>query len=155
MPPEDLTLDQMFAAERMPPVFEGALKDTALALRKWKEEAKNMGAQLVLLATHTLYTQFLPPNPSAARRRSWDAQLPIRRLRAIAQVEGIPLIEQGDFILRDGGSLQDASFRFDGHWSPYGHEMAAKAITQWLESHPDACSMHPTERVSMRKPAFN
>ncbi len=154
-PPEDLTLDQMFAAKRMPPVFEEALKDTAQALREWKREAKKMGAQLVLLATHTLNVQFVPPNPEAARQRSWDPQLPLRRLRAIAQAEGIPLIEQGDFILRAGGSLENASFRFDGHWSPYGHETAAKAIAQWLVSHPDGCTMHPAGQTSVRTQAFN
>lgn len=139
-PPQDLTLDQMFAAERMPPVFHQALEDTAVALRAWKLEAQKMGASLVLLATHTLHTHYLPPNPAAARKRGWNDQLPMRRLSAIADAEGIPLIDQGGFILRSGGSLEKASFRFDGHWSPYGHETAARVMVEWLKSHPTVCS---------------
>lgn len=153
-PPDDLTLDQMFAAERMPPVFDEALKDTAQTLRAWKKVAEEMGAQIVLLATHSLRMQYLTPNPSAARKRPWDAELPMRRLRAIAQAEGIPLVDQGDFILRSGGSLRDASFRFDGHWSPYGHETAAKAMVQWLQSHSNVCSARQPQKDSGREPPF-
>ncbi len=138
-PPEDLTLDQMFLAERMPPVFQEALNDTRVALGLWKQEAKKIGAELAILATHTLRASGLPIPEHAARTRGVNAALLSQRLQGIAQEVNIAVIDQANHIIRNGGDLKKASFPFDGHWNLYGHRTAAEAVAEWLKTHPEAC----------------
>ena len=51
----------------------------------------------------------------------------------------IPVIDEGDYILRQGGALPDARWPHDGHWSPAGHQWAAEALLEYIEQHPDIC----------------
>lgn len=138
-PPNDLGIDDMFYAASMPPVFHEALANTEEALRQWKQRAEGSGARLVILASHGVETPFWSPEPAAAMRRHYDPTRQIRRLRAMADRLDIPVISQVDYIRRVGGSVARASFAHDGHWSPYGHEMAARAMAEWLTAHPEVC----------------
>lgn len=39
--------------------------------------------------------------------------------------------------LRRSGYTKNELYQVDGHWTPLGHEMAARAAVEWLESHPN------------------
>jgi hypothetical protein len=138
-PPGDLDMDQMFYAERMPPVFDEALADTEAALRLWKKEADAMGIPLVILATHSVEYSAPRSNSSASLRRGISPDRQLRRLEAIADKLGLPVINQAAYIRSDGGELKQASFPHDGHWNAYGHMTAAGAIKQYLLAHPKIC----------------
>lgn len=138
-PPNDLTLDQMFMAEKMPPVFWNALEDTRYAIRLWKAAAENLRARLVILATHTLKSTDLPTGRAAAVRRV-RSDLLYTRLISIAQAEGIPVVDQAEYIIRSGATLEQASFSYDGHWSVFGHQTAAAAVLEYLRHNPDICA---------------
>jgi len=138
-PPADLTLDQMFEANRLPAAFTAALADTREAVRIWKKRAEAMGAKLAILATHTLKAPGLPMAPQAAQARQATSGLLFSRLRQITEDEQILLIDQAEFIRRSGGDFKRASFPFDGHWSEYGHRMAAGTLAEALRAYPELC----------------
>ena len=108
-----------------PPFFEDALQYTRFALEQFQQRADRDGAKLVILATHTMK---LP-----GRTRLFE------RMSQTSPPLDIPVIDEGDYILRQGGALPDARWPHDGHWSPAGHQWAAEALLEYIEQHPDVC----------------
>lgn len=140
-PPDDLTLDEMFYALNPPPVFDEAIRDTAQAVRAWKERAISMGASVVILATHSLRRPLIGREGDKARlaRRLTNADAQFQRLVQIGQNLGIPVIDQTAFLKEKGLDPKDASFAHDGHWNETGHESAAGALLEWLQQAPSVC----------------
>ena len=89
---------QAFLKDDAPPFVEAALDFTAFALDQVKEQAERDGASLVILATHGSDRKF-------------------RHVYAMAEARQIPVIDEYDPIVRQGGSTGDATFRQDGHWN--------------------------------------
>ena len=106
------------------PVFEDGLQYTVFALEQFRERTRRDGASLVILTTHTMKTRGTPT---------------FERLSRMAATLDIPVIDQADYILRQGASLTDARWRHDGHWNPAGHQWAAEALLEYIEEHPDVC----------------
>lgn len=125
-------LDFIFYEKEMPRAFEEAMELTEFALAEFKQRAQADGAQIVVLATSQLSTPEKAGDPDYARRQ-------FERLREVTSRQGIPLIDQYEFINRIGGDPTQAQFKHDGHWSPQGHQWAASAIWDYLEAHPEIC----------------
>ena len=60
-------------------------------------------------------------------------------LSALAEARGIPVIDQYDYMLRQGGKIEEANWAHDGHWNPTGHRWAAEALLEYLKQHPEIC----------------
>ena len=112
----------------LPPVFEAALDFTAFGLDQFKERADRDGVSLVILATHTM------------RARN---DLPFDRLNALATARGIPVIDQTDYIRRQGFTYKDAHWEHDLHWHATGHQWAAEAVLEYLKQNPAVCAQRP------------
>ncbi len=112
----------IFNRRDLPPIFEDALQYTRFALEQFRQRADRDGAKLVILASHMLH-----------------GHLMIERLSEMAATLGIPVIDQGDYILRQGASLSDANWPHDGHWNSAGHRWAAEALLEHIEEHPAIC----------------
>ena len=108
----------LFAEKKGSPFYREALAYTAFALDEFKKRADLDGVALVVLATHTL---------------SWFGGGPLARLQELAAEKGIPVVDQADFIRRQGAELRDARFEHDGHWNPAGHRWAAAALLEHLK----------------------
>ncbi len=117
--------ERMFTEKDLPPVFEEALEFTAFALDRFKERADRDGVSLVILSTHTMRTR--------GDRR-------FERMKTLAEARGIPVINQFDYILRQGGKIEDAHWTHDGHWNAAGHRWAAEALLEWLRENQDVCA---------------
>lgn len=117
-----------FAQADLPPVFEDALVYTAYGLEQFKERAMRDGAELVILASHSMKT-FGP--------RLFD------RMSEIAAAQDIPVIDQADYILRQGAELEDANWSHDMHWNVAGHGWAAEALLDYLKRRPEVCLAPP------------
>ena len=117
-------VDRTFAEEALPPAFEDALEFTAFALDRFKARAERDGAALVILASHRM---------RIAGDRVFD------RLRVMAGTRGIPVIDQADYILRQGVRLEDAQWRHAPHWNVDGHRWAAEALLEWLRDNQEVC----------------
>ncbi len=114
----------VFHRKEMPPYFESALDFTGFALDQFKERAERDGASLVILSTHTMWTRGSP---------IFD------RLNALAETRGIPVIDQYDYILRQGAKFQDTTWAHNSHWNAAGHQWAAEALLEYLKRNQTVC----------------
>ena len=125
---------EVFWNETLPPAFEEALEFTAFGLEKFQERAARDGASLVILATHQLRDN---------SGRMFD------RLKAIADKLRIPVVDQYDYIVRQGAGPEEAHFTHDWHWNAAGHQWAAEALVEYLKDNQGVCDGRP-----VRAPAW-
>ena len=117
-------INSVFEREDLPPIFEEALEFTAYALDQFEARADQDGVSLIILSTHTM----------GAR-----GDLPFDRMNALAKERGIPVIDQADYIRRQGGRIPDAHWEHDRHWNATGHQWAAEALLEYLKKNPHIC----------------
>ena len=113
-----------FGKSDLPPVFEEALAYTKFGLEQFKRRAERDGANIIILATHSM-------------RAFGD--LPFDRMSAMADALDIPVIDQRDYIVRIGADPKDSQWNNDAHWNKDGHRWAAEALLEWLKDNQDAC----------------
>ena len=116
---------RLFAPRDPHPLFEDALQYTRFALEQFQQRADRDGVELAILATHTLKFR--------GKTRLFE------RMSQMAAALGIPVIDQADYILRQGAALSDAHWPHDGHWNPAGHQWAAEALLEYIEQRPEVC----------------
>ena len=122
------------------PEWDAAWELTGALIRRLDGEVEARGARLVVViigASEQVYPDrwaaTLAANPSMQSLR-WDLETPNRRLTAILNEAGIPYLDLLP-TFRDAASQSGAPplhFRHDGHWTPSGHELAARAIASFL-----------------------
>ena len=117
-------MNELLLSEAPPPLFREALDLTALALAQFKERTERDGASLVILSS----------DPMGGGNTSYSILL-----QDMADVLGIPVINQHDYILNQGGRPEDAHFAHDGHWNATGHQWAASALLEHLKANPAIC----------------
>ena len=107
------------------PAFEKELAFTAFALDQFKERTERDGASLVILASHTMGTR---------------GHALFDHMSALAEARGIPVIDQYDYIRRQGaGPERDARWARDEHWNEQGHQWVAEALLEYLKENPEIC----------------
>ncbi len=114
-------------APDLPPPVEGlwvSADFTAFALDQWKERTRSDRVVLVVLAIRSMGTRGDPHFDGLAR---------------LAEARDIPVISQAGWILRQGGTPEDAVWKHDRHWTPQGHQWAAEAVLDWLERNQSVC----------------
>ncbi len=97
---------------------------TAFALDEFKKRAERDGAALVILAAHRMVN---------------DGDVPLAWLSELAAERRIPVVDQADFINRQGAELRDAEWTHDGHWNLAGHRWAAEALLEYLKQNQELC----------------
>ena len=117
--------DKLFAQGGTAPFYTEALAFTAFALDEYKRRTERDGAALVVLASHGM--------------GHYEQRNVFARLNEMAAERGIPVIDQGDFIRRQGAELRDAHWPHDFHWNPTGHQWAAEALLEYLKRNRDVC----------------
>ncbi len=116
--------NQVFNRRDLPPIFEDALQYTRFAMEQFKQRADRDHVKLVILTTYRLKHRGTPI---------------FERLSKIAAALDIPVIDQADYILRQGYKLTDARWPHDSHWNPAGHRWAADALLEYIKEHPAIC----------------
>ena len=122
--PPDRLVDWMFEQAELPRFLERSLDYTAFGLEQFKRRAERDGFRLAVLSVHTAGAEGDP---------QFD------RMRGMAEARGIPVIDQYDYIVRQGARVEDANWRHDTHWNAAGHRWAAEALLEWLERNRDVC----------------
>ncbi len=112
---------------RLPPQTEAALDFTAFALDAFKQRADRDGVSLVILATHRMKLY-------GDRLFEW--------LNEMAVARDIPVIDQHDYLVRLGIEPRSVEWKHDPHWNAAGHQLAAEALLEYLEQHPEICEGH-------------
>ena len=123
--PKFRLLRELFVEGNDSPFYTEALAFTAFGLDEFRKRAERDGAALAILAVHEM-SRFLRGRVLA-------------RLNEMAAERGIPVIDQGGFILRQGAELRDAHWKRDEHWNPAGHRWAAEALLEYLKRNRDLC----------------
>ena len=118
--------DPFLYTQDLPPVYEDALDFTGFALDQFRKRADRDGSALVILSTHHMGTR---------------GHLGFDRLTALAEPRGIPIIDQHDYITRQGAEPRDAIWAHDGHWNAAGHRWAAEALIEYLKENQAICTM--------------
>lgn len=117
------SLSALFTAGNDSPFFAETLAFTAFALDEFKKRVERDGAGLAILASH----------------RMSDFKGGPARLKEMAAERAIPVIDQGDFIHRQGAQLRDAHWAHDNHWNTAGHRWAAQVLLEYLKRNQDVC----------------
>ena len=109
-------------------IFREGWGFTSFGLEQFKRRADHDGATLMVLVTSNWHGE-------SDRRFLW--------LSSIAESLDIPVVSQHDYIVSQGGSVEDARWDNDFHWTPAGHRWAAEAIwehigTEWQGKCPEA-----------------
>ena len=98
---------------------------TAFGLDEFRKRADRDGISLVLLSTHSLGTR---------------GDVLFDHMSAMAEARDIPVIDQYDYIRRQGGLVREAYWEHDYHWNEQGHQWAAESLLEYIEKNPDVCS---------------
>ena len=114
---DDIRASFLYARD-LQPVYEDALDFTGFALDQFRKRADRDGAALVILSIPHMGTR---------------GDLAFDRMAALAEPRGIPVIDQHDYITRQGAKPRDAIWEHDGHWNAAGHRWAAEALFEYLK----------------------
>ena len=125
-------------AQDLPAAHADALDFMAFALDQFKERAARDGAALVILSTYDMRSR---------------GDLAFDRLTALAEARGIPVIDQYDYILRQGADpKRDARWPHDDHWNAAGHQWAAEVLLEYLKQNQEVCTMR--KRPTLPRPSW-
>jgi hypothetical protein len=124
--PRTVDMDSMFAQPDLPPVFNDALLITGHALDEFKLRSRTDGFHLVIFSSASISTE-------------GQGRMAFLRLKKLASDRGIDLVDQYDYITSKGHDPSEASFKHDPHWNEQGHILAAEALLEYFQSHPDIC----------------
>lgn len=113
-------MGRAFASDPLAPIYQDALALTGFGLDQFQARAERDGAKLFILATHDVKRYGAPV---------------FARLAALAAARDIPVIDQSEYIERQGASRADAHWPTDGHWNAAGHLWAAQALVEHFAEH--------------------
>ena len=118
------------------PISREAWEATEFGLEQFKRRADHDGVALMILAVHHIGGEGDPV---------FDG------LSNITEPLGIPVVSQHDYIIRQGGRIEDARWRNDRHWNSMGHQWAAEAIWEHIKNEWDgACpSIEPDPDIDI------
>jgi len=121
------------------PEIEDAWTRTRLLLRALADDASRDGARFAVV--------YVPARLEAAERTwhltclryGWDGtadrEQVRRRMKAVAETEGVPLLDLTEALRRaDRGLLGGAYYEYDPHWNAKGHAIAASEVARFLET---------------------
>jgi hypothetical protein len=122
-PAQAANLDFVFyQTGQLPPAFEEAVLLTRCSFTEWKRLAEQDGLPLVVVVVPAVRRY----EPAIEKNGQFQ------RISGILADLKVPLLDlYPEFIKR--GNMVDAHFKFDGHWTPIGHEWAAEAIFDYLK----------------------
>ena len=110
----------------------------AFSLDQFRERTDRDGASLAILATESMSIGL-----GKQRVREKPERAPINLLREMAVAREIPVIDMYDYMIRQGGRIEDRIsgmyFEHDPHWNETGHRLAAKAVLEYLKENPGIC----------------
>jgi lysophospholipase L1-like esterase len=122
------------------PDWEEAWALTGALIRRLEEEVQARDGRLAVILVNAP-EQVYPDRWAAiskamaqSKDHGWDPQGPNRRLAAILDEAGIPYLDTLP-IFQEAAAGSEASplyFRYDFHWSPAGHGLAAEAVETFL-----------------------
>jgi len=122
-----------------PPEWDEAWWVTEQILGRVRDSAHAMGSDFVVVLAPSYFQideqawRWLVPGESRERRR-YDQEAPNRRLAAIADRQGLRMLDLLPAIRAENAAGARLYFPADGHWTSDGHAFAAQQIATYLEA---------------------
>ncbi len=120
------------------PTWQEAVALTEALLEELHAAAQSMGAEMaavLVTAPEQVYPQewekILARFP-AMRGSAWDLDAPTRRAAAALDQAGVPALELTGLFREAAVDEAPLHFENDGHWTPAGHALAARATVNFL-----------------------
>ncbi len=136
-PPEKpVAWDMLVYAREYSPEVQMAWQVTKALLRQLRDEVHAHGAQFAVVVVNGPWAHYDEDWRRMMGRyplgmRTWDRQKPNRILGAFLWQEHIPSVDlYHAFEAAKGG--ERLFFRFDPHWTPAGHKLAAQVVSGFL-----------------------
>ena len=107
------------------------------SLDRFQQMARRDGANLVVLATDTLRDY---PRSEEAAYQGYHILA-----RKLTEARGIPFIDLYDYVVRQGGRVENGRFALDRHWNIQGHQWAAEALLEYLERNQAVCDTYSAD----------
>jgi hypothetical protein len=144
--PKDWSVDSAFATRHPAPIFREALAATGAALDAFIERGRRDGFRVVIYANPMLSDNIGDPkieeetgNPGVERGR-------LVHLKALADQRGIPVIDGRSYLDRHGIDPNTIHWAHEIHWNSRGHEVAAAALLEAFQAHPEWLEPAPSRR---------
>lgn len=135
--PEDAAerLRQMQHLATSPPAIDRAWMLTDALLSALAQEAGKIAADFALITIPTK-NELLDAAGSLALDdpARWDYQQPDRRVREICDRRALDCMSLTESMARDMGRIPELFFDPGGHWTPYGHRVAADAVFDFVQN---------------------
>lgn len=125
--PAAIGIDNMFLENDLPPAFEEAVLTTGYALDQFKERSERDNFELIILVNYGVST-LGGDNPNM-----------YNRIKHLAEMRGIPLVDQYSYMISKGLGYSDVTFPHDAHMSFIGHQTSAEALLEYFRAHPNTC----------------
>ncbi|WP_137939015.1 hypothetical protein [Chitinivorax sp. B] len=104
--------------------YHGAIGATEFALAEFKRRVDADGARIVILATSEMFASSIGVD---------EGRYAYRRLLDIAGKIGVPVIDHYEYIVDRKLDINKANFKYDYHWSEFGHKWAAELLMKYIE----------------------
>ncbi len=140
--PASIPVDYYVYATDVDEVWQAAWQQTEQLIVGTRDLASQLGAsyavasasmpQNVLGAERGLEVLF--EHYPAMREKSWDLDLPVRRMTEICLRNGIPFLDLEPRFREEHAAGRVLHWPFDGHWNPNGNELAAEVLTEFIPS---------------------
>ncbi len=125
-----------------PAEWDRGWKLTRALIAELRDECDAMGVPLLIVSLPTGWrvdldsqAELLDRYPDMKDKSEWDFDLPDRRLEAIAEAEGIPLLSLTTTLQRAFHSSDQPLY--NDHLSKQGHEIVAGPISDFIRQHLD------------------
>ena len=119
--------------DRMPAEIERSWRVTEALLQKLRDEVHDMGSWFGIVVIPNR-EEVINEGPLDERldRSEYDYRRSLRTISEVGDRLGIPVLHLLDPIEESRLPFREIYFAHDGHWTPSGHEIAAKATAKWV-----------------------
>ena len=124
--PMNTFFENVFLEDELPPVFQEAIFLTGYAFDQYSAWGEQDDFELLILTASNVTTI------------GGDGRM-FKLIDELAGERGIPVIDQYAFMQQKGISDSDITWKFDSHWNSLGHQVAAEALWEYFEKHPEVC----------------
>lgn len=135
--PRDWDASSMFAAKHLAPVFHDAVEATGAALDAFVARGRRDGFRLVIFTTELVSRNVSNPEIERETGNPGIERGYLVRIKQLADQRGIPVVEFAGFAEKHGIDPARTHWDHDLHWNPLGHKMAAEALLEAFEAHPE------------------
>jgi len=134
---QELPRDFCVYSHTVTPDWEAAWSLTEMLIERVRASAESCGARFLLVMAgepHQVYSELFDQHVVRyhLQAEDWDADLPNRRIKEIAQRHGWQLLDLLPAFRRATAGSPPLHFMNDGHWTVEGHQLAAIEISRNL-----------------------